>query len=65
MNVERVRKELIRMEDAERKLLDILSLGMGATEKEIKLATSTLFDVAGYIVELKEYIKRLEGEQDE
>ena len=65
MNLETLKKELERMEDAERKILDILSLGMGATEKEIKMASSTLFEVAGFIMELKRYIEQLEGDQNE
>ena len=65
MNLETLKKELKRMEDAERKILDILSLDGGVTEKEIKMASSTLFEVAGYIIQLKQHIERLEGEQDE
>ena len=65
LNLETLKKELKRMEDAERKILDILSLDGGVTEKEIKMASSTLFEVAGYIIELKKHIKQLEGEEDE
>jgi hypothetical protein len=67
MNLEKIKKELERMEDAEAKILDILLYGHagGATDSETKLATSTLFDVTKYIMELKYYIEQLEGDQDE
>ena len=67
MNLEKLRKELERMEDAESKILDILIYGLtgGATAKEIKLASSTLLDVTKHIMDLKYYIEQLEGDEDE
>ena len=67
MNLQKIKKELERMEDAESKILDILIYGLtgGATTKEIKLASSTLFDVTKHIMDLKYYIEQLEGDEDE
>ena len=67
MNLEKIKKELERMEEAESKILDILLYGQssGISDEEIKLASNTLLDITKYIIELKEYIEKAEGGQNE
>lgn len=69
MNLEKIKKELVRMEDAESKILDILlysNFNISAiASEEVRLAVNTLFDISKYIMELKHYIEKIEGGQDE
>ena len=69
MNLEKIKKELVRMEDAESKILDILlysNFNISAiASEEVKLAVNTLFEITKHIMELKYYIKKMEGGQNE
>lgn len=64
MNLEIIKEELRKMEDAESKMLTIAAYGTG-NPNEDKLVVEKLFEVSKYIIEIKEIIKRMEDEQDE
>lgn len=63
-NLEVIKEELRKMEDAESKMLTIAAYGTG-NPSEDKLVVEKLFEVAKYIIEIKEIIRRIEGGQDE
>lgn len=60
MNLDIIKEELRKMEDAEAKMLIIAAYGTGNPEED-KLVVEKLFEVAKYIVEIKEIIKKMEG----
>ena len=51
-----IKKELRRMLDIERQMLDVLASGEG-TEKEQNVVCAKLFEVAEYIMSLKNYLE--------
>jgi hypothetical protein len=66
MNIDIIKEELRKMEEAEEKMLLIAAYGTGNMEED-KMIVEKLFEVAQYIVEIKEIIKIMEeeGGQDE
>ncbi len=58
-----VKKELKKMIEIERKIIDVLASGEG-TEKEQNYACSKLFEVAQYIVTLKDYLEATKNNED-
>ena len=61
MNRELVKKELKKMLEIERKILQSYAEDLG-TEDEMHYITGKLFEIAGYIVALKSF---LEGTKDD
>ena len=64
MNLEIIKEELRKMEDAESKMLTIAAYGTG-NEEEDKLIVEKLFEVAKYIIEIKEIIRKMEEDRYE
>ena len=62
MNLEIIKEELRKMEDAESKMLTIAAYGTGNAAED-KLIVEKLFEVAKYIIEIKDIIKTMEKEQ--
>jgi len=58
MNKDRVKQELMEMLQAERRMLEALASNIG-NEKEKKYICEKIFEVAEYIVALKEYLERI------
>ena len=63
MKKQRVKKELRQMYEVERNILQALSQPYG-TEEQIKYVCEKLFEVAEYIVKLKEYLAELRKNDD-
>ena len=61
MNLEIIKEELRKMEQAEEKMLLIAAYGTGNLEED-KMVVEKLFEVAKYIIEIKEIIKKMEEE---
>jgi len=57
MDRKRIKKELREMLEVEKRILEALASGEG-TEKEQIYVCAKLFELAEYIVSLKEYLKR-------
>tara|TARA_R110002153_G_scaffold155119_1_gene307143 strand:+ start:757 stop:936 length:180 start_codon:yes stop_codon:yes gene_type:complete len=58
MNKDRIKQELVEMLEAERRMLEALASDMGS-EKEQKYICEKMFEVAEYIVTLKEYLEKI------
>ena len=61
-NLEVIKEELRKMEEAESKMLIIAAYGTGNMEED-KLVVEKLFEVSKYIIEIKEIIRIMENEQ--
>jgi hypothetical protein len=59
MNLEIIKEELRKMEQAEEKMLLIAAYGTGNAEED-KLIVEKLFEVAQYIIEIKDIIRKME-----
>jgi len=60
---QRIKKELRQMYEVERNILQALAQPYG-TEDQIKYVCEKLFEVAEYIVKLKEYLEELRKNDD-
>ena len=63
-NLEVLKEELRRMEDAESKMLTIAAYGTGNVEED-RLVVEKLFEVSKYIIEIKEIIRKMEMGRNE
>lgn len=60
MERKEIKKELRKMLDVERQILDALASGEG-TEKEQNFVCAKLFEIAEYIMSLKNYLEATRG----
>ena len=59
MRLDIIKEELRKMEEAEEKMLLIAAYGTGDPEED-KLIVEKLFEIAKYIIDIKEIIKKME-----
>ncbi len=59
MRLDIIKEELRKMEEAEEKMLLIAAYGTGDPQED-KLIVEKLFEIAKYIIDIKEIIKKME-----